>query len=62
MGSVELEINGFNHILVKENSTFLLRVLLKPPTTDQPTTDSPTHRPLTIYPPTHRPTDQLLLT
>ena len=62
MGSVELEINGFNHILVKENST-----LLKPPTTDQPTTDSPTHRPLTTYPPTHRPlthrpTDQLLLT
>ena len=56
MGSVELEINGFNHILVKENSTFLLRVLLKPPTTDQPTTDSPTHRPLTTYPPTHRPT------
>ena len=50
MGSVELEINGFNHILVKGNSTFLLRVLLKPPTTDQPTTDSPTHRPLT-----HRP-------
>ena len=56
MGYVELEINGFNHILVKENSTFLLRVLLKPPTTDQPTTDSPTHRPLTTYPPTHRPT------
>ena len=56
MEYVELEINGFNHILVKENSTFLLRVLLKPPTTDQPTTDSPTHRPLTTYPPTHRPT------
>ena len=30
-------------------------VLLKPPTTDQPTTDPPTHRPLTTYPPTHRP-------
>ena len=63
MGSVELEINGFNHILVKENSTFLLRVLLKPPTTDQPTrlTDPPTTYhlstdPPTTYPPTHRPT------
>ena len=32
----------------------LPRVLLKPPTTDQPT-----HRPLTTYPPTHRPTNWL---
>ena len=38
--------------LIQRNS---IRVLLKPPTIDPPTTDQPTHRPLTTDPPTTYP-------